>query len=153
MKTATATLHNRTGTKQPGRSLEELVDRVIDALLGSIAGKHEPRVAQSVHDARRQRQAGDLDGARASLERANITSASKNEAPRAYGKWVSPARRRFAGREAVVCSTDTGRAAVLAPGDADGMLEVLAVLGMRLRPGQTVSRRSLRGLRPLCGGA
>ena len=153
MTTATATLHNRMGTEQPGHSLEELVDRVIDALLGSIAGKRERSAAQAVHDARRLRQAGDLDGALASLASADTANAPADEARWAYGEWVSLARRRFADREALVYSAGTGRAAALAHGDDDGMLEVLAVLGMRWQPGQTVSRRSLRGLRPLCGGA
>ena len=153
MTTATATLHDQIGMEQPGHSLEELVDRVIDALLGSIAGKRERSVAQAVHDARRQRQAGDLDGALASLGSTNIPSASANESRWAYGEWVSLARRRFADRNALVYSQGTGRAAVLAPTDGDGMLEVLAVLGMRWQPGQSVSRRSLRGLRPLTGGA
>ena len=33
-----------------------------------------------------------------------------------------------------------------------GASEVLAVLGMRWEPGKLVSRRSLRGLRPLAKG-
>ena len=44
------------------------------------------------------------------------------------------------------------RVAALVPKD-DGTLEVVAVLGMRWRPGKVVSARSLRGLRPLSGGA
>ena len=153
MTTATATLHNRMETEQTRHSLEELVDRVIDALLGSIGGNRERSVAQAVHDARRQRQAGDLDGALASLASADVARASSNETRWVYGEWVSLARRRFAGRNALVYSQGTGRAAVLAPTDENGMLEVLAVLGMRWQPGQSVSRRSLRGLRPLTGGA
>ena len=35
---------------------------------------------------------------------------------------------------------------------ADGMLEVAAAVGMRWQPGHTVSRRSVRGIRPLDGG-
>ena len=35
----------------------------------------------------------------------------------------------------------------------DGSLEVAAVLGMRWQAGKVVSRRSLRGLKPLGGGA
>ena len=48
-------------------------------------------------------------------------------------------------------SPATGRAAVLAP-HPGGALEVLAVLGMSWRFGKVVSRRSLRGLRPLAKG-
>ena len=153
MTTATARLHNRMGAERPGRSLEELVDRVIDALLASIGGKREQSVAQAVHDARRQRQAGDLDGALAAFEGFDPADASNGEARWAYGEWLSLAKRRFADRNALVYSAGTGRAAVLAPVDGDGMLEVLVVLGMRWRRGQKISRRSLRGLRPLAGGA
>ena len=39
------------------------------------------------------------------------------------------------------------RAAALVP-HGDGMFEVVAVLGMRWRPGKVLSGRSLRGLRP-----
>ena len=99
MTTATVTLHNRMGTEQPGHSLEELVDRMIDALLGSIGGKRERSVAQAVHDARRQRQAGDLDGALASFASADTANAPASEARWAYGEWLGLARRRFADRE------------------------------------------------------
>ena len=154
MTTATVRLNDRMVTERPERRLEELAGRVIDALLASIGGKREPGVARAVHDARRLRQAGDLDGALASLASADTASASANETRWAYGEWVSLAKRRFADCNALVYSASTGRAAVLAPADGeDGMLEVLAVLGMRWRPGQRVSRRSLRGLRPLAGGA
>ena len=61
-------------------------------------------------------------------------------------------RRRFGDRDALVYSQGTGRAAALVPRD-DGSLEVAAVLGMRWEPGKLVSRRSLRGLKPLNGGA
>ena len=47
-------------------SLEELVDRVMDALLGQTY-ESAASVARSVHDARRMRRAGDLDGALAVL--------------------------------------------------------------------------------------
>ena len=153
MTTATVRLNDRMVTERPERRLEELASRVIDALLTSIGGKREQSLAQAVHDARRQRQAGDLDGALASLGSADIASAPANETRWAYGEWVSLAKRRFADRNALVYSQGTGRAAVLAPTDGDGMLEVLVVLGMRWQPGQTVSRRSLRGLRPLAGRA
>ena len=102
MTTATATLHNRMGTEQAGRSLEELVDRVIDALLGSIGHAPERSVARAVHDARRQRQSGDLDEALAILENANLANVPANETRWAYGEWLNLARRRFAGRNASV---------------------------------------------------
>ncbi len=154
MTTATVRFNDRMVTERPERRLEELAGRVIDALLASIGGKRDRSVARAVHDARRQRQAGDLDGAMAAFADLDPADASEAEARWAYGEWISLARRRFAERGAAVYSPGTGRAAVLAPTDGeDGMLEVLAVLGMRWQSGQRVSRRSLRGLRPLAGGA
>ena len=52
----------------------------------------------------------------------------------------------------MVYSQGTGKAAAMVP-TGDGALEVAAVLGMRWEPGKLVSRRSLRGLKPLVGGA
>ena len=154
MTTATVRLNDRMVTEKPERRLEELAGRVIDALLASIGGKRERSVARAVHDARRMRQAGDLDGALAAFADLDPTDASETEARWAYGEWVSLARRLYTGSGAAVYSPGTGRAAVLAAGgDEDGMLEVLTVLGMRWQAGQRISRRSLRGLRPLAGGA
>ncbi len=133
-----------------GRSLEELVDRVFEALLGA-APEPAPGIARGVHEARRLRQAGDLDGALALLAGVDLKGATDREARWAYAEWLDVARRRFAEREAVVYSPATGRAAVLAP-HPGGALEVLAVLGMRWQRGKTVSRRSLRGLRSLAKG-
>ena len=154
MTTATVRLNDRMVTERPERRLEELAGRVIDALLASIGGQRGRSVARAVHDARRLRQAGDLDGAMATFAKLDPADASENEARWAYGEWVNLARRLYTGSGAAVYSPGTGRAAVLAVSDSeDGMLEVLAVLGMRWQPGQRVSRRSLRGLRPLAGGA
>ena len=139
---------------RPGRTLEELVDRVFEALLGAAPepATEEHSIARSVHEARRLRQQGDLDAALALLAGADLTQATEREARWAYGEWLGIARRRFASRQdALVYSPGTGRAAVLAP-HAGGALEALAVLGMRWEPGKLVSRRSLRGLRPLAKG-
>ena len=139
---------------RPGRSLEELVDRVFEALLGGAPASEDQSLARRVHQARRLRQQGDLDGALALLAGADLKGAAEQEARWAYGEWLGIARRRFASREgAVVYSPATGRAAVLAPRGDGGTMEVLAALGMRWRPGKVVSRRSLRGLRSLGGGA
>ena len=63
-------------------------------------------------------------------------------------------KRRSGGGNVLVYSQGAGRAAALVPiGGDGGSLEVAAVLGMRWEPGKVVSRRSLRGLRPLNGGA
>ena len=134
-----------------GRTLEELVDRVFEALLGA-APEPAPGIARSVHEARRLRRQGELDGALAVLASADIAEATERETRWLYGEWLDIARRRFTGRGgAVVYSPGTGRAAVLAP-HPGGALEVLAVVGMRWAAGKVVSRRSLRGLRPLARG-
>ena len=56
---------------------------------------------------------------------------------------------RFGRGDPLVYSQDMGRAAALMPAGPGGTLKVVAVLGMAWRPGKLVSRRSLRGLRPL----
>ena len=58
-------------------------------------------------------------------------------------------KRRFGQLAPLVYSQETGRAAALVPGGPAGILEVVAVLGMSWQPGKLVSRRNLRGLRPL----
>ena len=139
---------------RPGHSLEELVDRVFEALLGAAPSTttEADSIARRVHEARRLRQQGDLDGALALLAGADQKGASEREIQWAYGEWLGIARRRFGDREgAAVYSPSTGRAAVLAP-HPGGSLEVLAILGLRWTPGKLVSRRSLRGLRPLAKG-
>ncbi len=151
MATTTMSTTATTAGDRPGRSLEELVDRIFEALLGATP-EAEQSIARGVHEARRLRQAGDLDGALAVLAGADLKQATEREARWVYAEWLDLARRRFGDREgAVVYSPDTGRAAVLAP-HPGGALEVLAVLGMRWEPGKLVSRRSLRGLRPLAKG-
>ena len=151
MTMATTTMTNGTGATPTGRTLEELVDRVFEALLAAAPGPAQT-ITRSVHEARRLRRAGDLDGALAVLAGADLAQASEQGARWTYAEWLDVARRRFAGREgAVLYSPGTGRAAVLAP-HPGGALEVLAVLGMRWQPGKLVSRRSLRGLRSLAKG-
>ena len=156
MTMATTTISTRATVAgdRPGRTLEELVERVFEALLGApdAATTEADSIARSVHEARRLRQQGDLDAALALLAGADLAGAAEQEARWTYGEWLDVARRRFVDREdALVYSPGTGRAAVLAP-HTGGALEVLAVLGMRWGPGKLVSRRSLRGLRPLAKG-
>ena len=151
MATTTMSTAVTAAESRPGRSLEELVDRVFDALLGPATSTEAPSVSRLVHEARRLRRAGDLDGALAVLASADLKEATDQETNWTYAEWLDVARRRFAGREAVVYSPATGRAAVLAP-HPGGALEVLAVLGMLWLPGKVVSRRSLRGVRPLAKG-
>ena len=99
------------------------------------------------------RQAGDIDTALAVLAGMDVGKAERHEARWAYAEWTDLVRRQFGDRDALVYSQGTGRAAALVPTDDGGTLEVVAVLGMRWRPGKLVSGRSLRGLRPLNGGA
>ncbi len=153
MTTATTSIPTITTATTPGTSLEALVDQLVESIFGGASESPDQSLARSVHDARRLRQAGDLDGALALLAGVDTACAEPHQARWAYGEWLDLARRRFADRGALVYSPDTGRAAVLTPRGDGNSLEVLAVLGMRWRPGKLVSQRSLRGLRSLAGGS
>ena len=155
MTTATVAIGNGTmdSVDRPRRSLEELVDQLLAAMgLTDEAETAEPSAVRSIHEARRLRQAGQVDTALAVLAGVDSAKAAPREARWAFAEWKQLVRRRFGGLGALVYSQGTGRAAAVVPRD-DGALEVAAVLGMRWRPGKVVSRRSLRGLRPLTGGA
>ena len=149
-----ATLETTVSARRP--TLDELVDRLLAAVLGSGAGEPEPApgLIKGVHEARRLRQSGDLDGALAVLADVDIGQAADGQLRWLYAEWLDIARRRFAGGNAALYSPGTGQAAVLVPTDnyGNGTLEVAAVLGMRWPVGKTVSRRSLRGLKPLLKG-
>ena len=144
----TMTMTNQT-VAAPGHSLDELVDMVMEAVLGQTC-RETQSVARSVHDARRLRRSGDTGGALAVLGGVDVRSATEGEVRWAYSEWLGLARRRFAGTGALLYGQGTGRGAVLHPA-ADGMLEVAAAIGMRWQPGHVVSRRSVRGLRFLDG--
>ena len=154
----TTLLNNGTLVARPRPSLEELVDRLMAALFreepeaASTEITSAQSVTQTIHEARRMRQAEDLDGALGVLAGTDTSKATPREARWAYAEWLSLARRRFADHDALVYSQGMGRAAALVPKE-DGALEVTAVLGLRWKPGKLVSRRSLRGLRPLGKGA
>ena len=153
MTTATlATGIRTTETVRPRRSLEELVDRVFAAMgfgdEAETAETAEQSVTRSIHEARRLRQSGDLDTALTVLGDVNVAKATPGEARWAFSEWKQLVKRRFGGRGAVLYSQGTGTASALVP-HGDGTLKVAAVLGMRWRPGKIISRRSLRGLRPL----
>ena len=156
MTTATLVAGNRTvdmETGRPRRSLEELVDQLIDALFKVEQMEPEPSVTRSIHEARRLRQAGDVDSALAVLGDVNTAKAAAREARWVFSEWKQLVKRRFGDRGTMLYSQGTGRAAALVPHGDGGTLEVAAVLGMRWLPGKVVSGRSLRGLRPLAGGA
>ena len=153
MTTATLATGNRTMTEaRPRTSLEELVDRLMAALFKeqeTASATETASVAKSVHEARRLRQTGDVDGALAVLAGTDTTKAEPHQARWAYAEWTDLVKRRFGDRDTLVYSQGAGQAAALVPAGNGGTLEVAAVLGMRWRPGKVVSERSLRGLRPL----
>ena len=156
MTTATLVAGNRTmGTEtgRPRRSLEELVDRLIDALFPAQTEVVEQSATRSIHEARRLRQAGDVDGGLAILAGMDMDKVETREARWAFSEWKQLVKRRFGGLAVALYTQGTGRAAALVPHGDGGTLEVAAVLGMRWKPGKVVSARSLRGLRPLNGGA
>ena len=100
---------------------------------------------------RKENLESDADEARAVLaERRQYLDSADTIAT--FAEWKQLVKRRFGERDPVVYSQGTGRAAALVP-QGDETLGVVAVLGMRWRPGKVVSARSLRGLRPLRGGA
>ena len=128
--------------------LEELVDILLAAL---FPAEPAPPPVRTLHEARRLRQSGDLDGALAVFNGVDATNASDGQLRWLYAEWLDIARRRFAGDKAALYSPATGRAAVLVEREG-GSLETVAVLGMRWPVGKTVSRRSLRGLKSLGKG-
>ena len=142
----------------PAGRLEELVDRLLAALFREEPEQPDAtnKLVRTVHEARRLRQSSDpvsstgqaLDRALAVLASVEVAQATDAQARRLYAEWLDIARRRFAGGAALLYSPDTGKAAVLIPRDV-GTLEVAATLGMRWPVGKLVSRRSLRGLKPL----
>ncbi len=132
--------------------LEELVDRMLAALFPPEPAKAPVSgLARTVHEARRLRQAGHLDGALEALADVDTTGAPQDQLRWLYGEWLDIARRRFTGSDAMLYSPSTGKAAVLLERD-DGALETAAVVGMRWPVGRPVSKRSLRGLKPLAKG-
>ena len=100
MTTATLATGNRTmaTVEKPRRSLEELVDRLMAALFKAqpetAPATETPSVAKSVHEARRLKQAGDVDGALAVLAGVDTTKAEPHQARWAYAEWTDLVRRR-----------------------------------------------------------
>ena len=138
----------------PAGRLEELVDRLLAALFRDEPEQEVPApgLVRAVHEARRLRQSCDLDGDLEAFNGVDIADAQDSQLRWLYSEWLDIVRRRFADDDAALYSPATGRAAVLVPSDETGTLETVAVLGMRWPVGKTVSRRRLRGLRPLAKG-
>ena len=137
--------------------LEDLVDRLLATLFSPDSEQPEPapppNLVKAVHEARRLRQSGDLDGSLAVFADVDTANATDGQLRWLYAEWLDIARRRFAGDKAVLYSPSTGRAVALVERDGDGRtLAVAAVLGMRWPVGKLLSRRSLRGLKPLAKG-
>ena len=131
--------------------LEELVDKLWTLFQDEPAQEVlASNLVRAIHEARRLRQAGDLAAALAVFNGVDITEASDAQLRWLYAEWLDIARRRFAGDDAMLYSPASGKAAALVPaGSDDTTLQVTAVLGMRWPVGKLVSRRSLRGLKPL----
>ncbi len=167
VQVATAETTAAPSPAKPRRSLEDLVDNLMATLTFRegpttaaaqatpvVAMTEEPTahsITRSIHEARRLRQAGDLDKALQTLAAGNPATAEPHQARWAYAEWRQLVKRRYGGVNALVYSQGTGRAAALVP-RGNGRLEVVAALGMRWKSGKLVSRRSLRGLRPLARG-
>ena len=86
MTTATLVTHGQvvdTEIARPRRSLEELVDRLIETLFPAQAETAEPSVTRTIHEARRLRQAGDIDCALGVL--AGMDTAKAENAPSEMG--------------------------------------------------------------------
>ncbi len=155
MTTATLIAGNGTmdAVERPRRSLEELVDQLFAAMgFKDTSETEEPTATRSIHEARRLRQAGDVDTALEVLGGVDPAKATTREVRWAFSEWKALVKRRFGGGNAALYTQGAGRAAALVP-CGDGTLEVVAALGMRWKAGKLVSERSLRGLRPLHGGA
>ena len=99
MTTATLAVGNRTmeTAVRPRRSLEELVEGLMDALtFKEETETAEPGAARaSIHEARRLRQAGDVDGALEVLAGVDTARAETNQARWAFAEWKQLVKRRY----------------------------------------------------------
>ena len=109
--TTQATTIGGTGTR-PRASLEELVDRLMAALFRAepeaAMQTETPSVAGSVHEARRLRQAGDVDGALAVLAGMDAAKAEPHQARWAFAEWTDLVKRRSGGANVMVYSQSAG---------------------------------------------
>ena len=157
MTTATLVAGNRTmdAVERPRRSLEELVDQLFAAMgFKDEAETDGDDQRDAEHPRGPQAPAGGGRGHRAGgAGRRGPGSGHAEGGPlgllRVEGPGEAAVRRPGTRRST---PRARARAAALVP-QGNGTLEVVAALGMRWRPGKLVSERSLRGLRPLAGGA
>ena len=95
MTTTTLAAGNRTmdtETVRPRRSLEELVDRLIETLFREQPETAEASATRTIHEARRLRQAGDIDGALAIFAGMDMAKATPGEVRWAFSEWKSLVR-------------------------------------------------------------
>ena len=115
MTTATLAAGNRTMTEvRPRRSLEELVDRLMAALFREEPEKattETPSLSQSVHEARRLRQAGDpVSSTGQALDGALAVFAGMDMAKARRSRHVTPCASATRGaRPASTCADDSRR--------------------------------------------
>ncbi len=118
MTMATVAIGNRTmGTKggQPRRSLEEMVEQLIETLFPAQTETAEPSATRTIHEARRLRQARDVDGALDVLTGMAMAKMTAREVRWAFSEWMGLVKLRFAGRDALLDREGVGWAAVLVP--------------------------------------
>ena len=77
-------------TPTPTGTLEELVDRLLAALLREAPKQPEPSpsLAKTVHEARRRRQTGDPDGALAALAGVDTANVAEAQLRWLYAEWL-----------------------------------------------------------------
>ena len=122
MTTASVATGSRTveTAARPRRSLEELVGRLIETLFPAQTETAEASAMRSIHEARRLRQAGDVDAALSVLADVDTAKEELHQARWAFSEWKQMVRRRFGHRGGLLYSQNTGRAAVLVPHVHDG---------------------------------
>ena len=123
MTTATLLTHGRkadTEMARPRRSLEELVNRLIETLFPTQTETAEPSVTRSIHEARRLRQAGDIDCSLGVLAGMDTVRAEAHQARWAFAEWKQMVERRFGDSSPMVYSQVMGRVATLVLHPHDG---------------------------------
>ena len=130
--------------------LEELVDRLLAALFKADAATATPvpNLVKTVHEARRLRQSGDLDGSLAVF--ADVDTA--NSGGSTPSGWTSPGAGSLKTTLPSSARPRDGRRRWWKGMATAPRWQVASVLGMRWPVGKTVSRRSLRGLKRLAKG-